>query len=148
VPSSVDLETWQKYCLSPWNLNNFPNLPGSVLRTVRDKIAGVMVPWLYIGMLFSSFCWHVEDHCFYSINYLHWGEPKCWYGVPGAEANAFEQVMRQVLPDLFDAQPDLLFHLVTMLNPSILRANGVPVYSVMQVSGSFVSWHPIHFDTN
>jgi len=72
VPSSVDLETWQKYCLSPWNLNNFPNLPGSVLRTVRDKIAGVMVPWLYIGMLFSSFCWHVEDHCFYSINYLHW----------------------------------------------------------------------------
>lgn len=72
VPSSVDQETWQKYCSSPWNLNNFPNLPGSVLRTVRDKIAGVMVPWLYIGMLFSSFCWHVEDHCFYSINYLHW----------------------------------------------------------------------------
>jgi histone demethylase JARID1 len=72
VPSSVDLETWQKYCSSPWNLNNFPNLPGSVLRTVKDKIAGVMVPWLYIGMLFSSFCWHVEDHCFYSINYLHW----------------------------------------------------------------------------
>ncbi|PVH47195.1 hypothetical protein PAHAL_4G000400 [Panicum hallii] len=145
VPSSVDLETWQKYCLSPWNLNNFPNLPGSVLRTVRDKIAGVMVPWLYIGMLFSSFCWHVEDHCFYSINYLHWGEPKCWYGVPGAEANAFEQVMRQVLPDLFDAQPDLLFHLVTMLNPSILRANGVPVYSVMQEPGNFVITFPRSF---
>ncbi|KAF8769060.1 hypothetical protein HU200_006983 [Digitaria exilis] len=145
VPSSVDQETWQKYCSSPWNLNNFPNLPGSVLRTVRDKIAGVMVPWLYIGMLFSSFCWHVEDHCFYSINYLHWGEPKCWYGVPGAEANAFEQVMRQALPDLFDAQPDLLFHLVTMLNPSILQANGVPVYSVMQEPGNFVITFPRSF---
>jgi [histone H3]-trimethyl-L-lysine4 demethylase len=56
APSSVDLATWQKYCSSPWNLNNFPNLPGSVLRIVHDKIAGVMVPWLYIGMLFSSFC--------------------------------------------------------------------------------------------
>ncbi|XP_062233943.1 lysine-specific demethylase JMJ17-like isoform X2 [Phragmites australis] len=145
VPSSVDLEVWQEYCSSPWNLNNFPNLPGSVLRTVRDKIAGVMVPWLYIGMLFSSFCWHVEDHCFYSINYLHWGAPKCWYGVPGAEANAFEQVMRQALPDLFDAQPDLLFHLVTMLNPSILRANGVPVYSVMQEPGNFVITFPRSF---
>ncbi|TKW23630.1 hypothetical protein SEVIR_4G303900v4 [Setaria viridis] len=145
VPSSVDQETWRKYCSSPWNLNNFPNLPGSVLRTVRDKIAGVMVPWLYIGMLFSSFCWHVEDHCFYSINYLHWGEPKCWYGVPGAEANTFEQVMRQALPDLFDAQPDLLFHLVTMLNPSILRANGVPVYSVMQEPGNFVITFPRSF---
>ncbi len=48
------------------------------------------------------------------------------------------QVMRNALPDLFDAQPDLLFHLVTMLSPSILQANGVPVYSVIQVSGDFV----------
>jgi hypothetical protein len=54
--------------------------------------------------------------------------------------------MRQALPDLFDAQPDLLFHLVTMLNPSILQANGVPVYSVTHVSGTFVFWHPIQFD--
>ncbi|XP_040380778.1 lysine-specific demethylase 5C isoform X2 [Oryza brachyantha] len=145
MPSSLDPVMWKKYCSSPWNLNNFPNLPGSVLRTVRDNIAGVMVPWLYIGMLFSSFCWHVEDHCFYSINYLHWGEPKCWYGVPGAEANAFEQVMRNALPDLFDAQPDLLFHLVTMLNPSILQANGVPVYSVMQEPGNFVITFPRSF---
>lgn len=45
--------------------------------------------------------------------------------------------MRKALPDLFDAQPDLLFHLVTMLNPSVLQANGVPVYSVMQVSTDF-----------
>uniref|UniRef100_A0A0E0AET4 [Histone H3]-trimethyl-L-lysine(4) demethylase n=1 Tax=Oryza glumipatula TaxID=40148 RepID=A0A0E0AET4_9ORYZ len=124
VPSSVDPVMWHKYCSSPWNLNNFPNLPGSVLQTVRDNIAGVMVPWLYIGML---------------------GEPKCWYGVPGAEANAFEKVMRNALPDLFDAQPDLLFHLVTMLSPSILQANGVPVYSVIQEPGNFVITFPRSF---
>lgn len=41
--------------------------------------------------------------------------------------------MRKCLPDLFDAQPDLLFQLVTMLNPSVLQENGVPVYSVLQV---------------
>ncbi|VAI94408.1 unnamed protein product [Triticum turgidum subsp. durum] len=80
VPASVDPETWHKYCSSPWNLNNFPNLPGSVLRTVKDKIPGVMVPWLYMGMLFSSFCWHVEDHCFYSINYLHWASQNVGMG--------------------------------------------------------------------
>ncbi|OVA13119.1 ARID/BRIGHT DNA-binding domain [Macleaya cordata] len=141
-PPSVEVEVWDEYSASPWNLNNLPKLQGSMLRAVHDNIAGVMVPWLYIGMLFSSFCWHFEDHCFYSMNYLHWGEPKCWYSVPGREAHAFEQVMRNSLPDLFDAQPDLLFQLVTMLNPSVLQENGVPVYTVLQEPGNFVITFP------
>lgn len=45
----------------------------------------------------------------------------------------FLQVMRSSLPDLFETQPDLLFQLVTMLNPSVLQDNGVPVYTVLQV---------------
>lgn len=145
MPTSAEVEEWEKYTSSPWNLNNLPKLQGSMLQAVHNNIAGVMVPWLYIGMLFSSFCWHFEDHCFYSINYLHWGEPKCWYSVPGCEAQAFEQVMRKSLPDLFDAQPDLLFQLVTMLNPSVLQENGVPVYTVLQEPGNFVITFPRSF---
>lgn len=72
LPASIEPEVWNKYLRSPWNLNNLPKLPGSILREIHDNIAGVMVPWLYVGMLFSSFCWHFEDHCFYSMNYLHW----------------------------------------------------------------------------
>ncbi|KAF7105452.1 hypothetical protein CFC21_106265, partial [Triticum aestivum] len=71
VRQSMDPEMWQMYCSNPWNLNNFPNLPGSVLRTVQDKIPGVVVLWLFLGMLFLSFCWQVMERCFYSINYLH-----------------------------------------------------------------------------
>lgn len=71
-PESAETSIWDEYCGSPWNLNNLPKLKGSVLRAVHHNIAGVMVPWLYVGMLFSSFCWHFEDHCFYSMNYLHW----------------------------------------------------------------------------
>lgn len=140
--SSIEDNEWDEYCASPWNLNNLPKLQGSMLRAVHHNIAGVMVPWLYIGMLFSSFCWHFEDHCFYSMNYHHWGEPKCWYSVPGSEASAFEKVMRNSLPDLFDAQPDLLFQLVTMLNPSVLQEHNVPVYSVLQEPGNFVITFP------
>ena len=46
-----------KYVKSGWNLNNFPKLPGSVLSYESSNISGVLVPWLYIGMCFSSFCW-------------------------------------------------------------------------------------------
>ena len=58
----------------PWNLNNLPRLAGehcSLLRQVNDHIPGVLVPWLYVGSMFSSFCWHFEDHMLYSINYNH-----------------------------------------------------------------------------
>ena len=37
-----------------------------MLRHVGDAIPGVMLPWLYVGMLFSSFAWHIEDHLLYS----------------------------------------------------------------------------------
>lgn len=44
----------------------------------EELITGVMVPWLYVGSCLSAFCWHVEDHALYSVNYLHLGAPKVW----------------------------------------------------------------------
>ncbi|RDY06595.1 putative lysine-specific demethylase JMJ14 [Mucuna pruriens] len=131
-----------QYTLSGWNLNNFPRLPGSVLSYEGSDISGVLVPWLYVGMCFSSFCWHVEDHHLYSLNYLHWGDPKVWYGVPGSHAPALENVMRRHLPDLFEEQPNLLNELVTQFSPSILKSKGVPVYRTVQHSGEFVITFP------
>ncbi|KAK6243217.1 hypothetical protein QUC31_009626 [Theobroma cacao] len=130
------------YAMSGWNLNNFPRLPGSVLSFEGCDISGVVVPWLYVGMCFSSFCWHVEDHHLYSLNYMHWGDPKIWYGVPGSHASSLEAAMRKHLPDLFEEQPDLLHGLVTQLSPSVLKAEGVPVYRAVQRSGEFVLTFP------
>ncbi|KAI3458728.1 hypothetical protein Pfo_015391 [Paulownia fortunei] len=131
-----------KYINSGWNLNNFPRLPGSVLSFESSDISGVLVPWLYIGMCFSSFCWHVEDHHLYSLNYMHWGAPKMWYGVPGSDALKLEAAMRKHLPDLFEEQPDLLHKLVTQLSPSILRSEGVSVYRGVQSPGEFILTFP------
>ncbi|KAJ0967575.1 hypothetical protein J5N97_024492 [Dioscorea zingiberensis] len=140
IPSDSDLKN--QYVESGWNLNNLARLPGSVLSFESGDISGVLVPWLYIGMCFSSFCWHVEDHHLYSLNYLHWGAPKIWYGVPGKDAVKLETAMRKHLPELFEEQPDLLHNLVTQFSPATLKSDGVPVYRCVQKSGEFVLTFP------
>ncbi|GAB2218824.1 hypothetical protein Droror1_Dr00002056 [Drosera rotundifolia] len=140
--SSDDCIPGDKNAKSGWNLNNLSRLPGSALSYESADISGVQVPWLYVGMCFSSFCWHVEDHHFYSLNYMHFGAPKLWYGVPGKEASNFECTMRKLLPDLFEEQPDLLHKLVTQLSPTILKSEGVPVYRCVQNPGEYVLTFP------
>ncbi|XP_051976316.1 lysine-specific demethylase 5A-like [Xyrauchen texanus] len=131
-----------EYANSGWNLNNMPVLEQSVLSHINGDISGMKVPWLYVGMCFSSFCWHIEDHWSYSINFLHWGEPKTWYGVPAHAAEQLETVMKKVAPELFDSQPDLLHQLVTLMNPNVLMEHGVPVYRTNQCAGEFVVTFP------
>nr|CAB3450767.1 unnamed protein product [Digitaria exilis] len=78
---------------SKWNLKRFSRLPNSTLRLLRAAVPGITDPMLYIGMLFSMFAWHVEDHYLYSINYHHCGASKTWYGIPGSSASEFEKVI-------------------------------------------------------
>uniref|UniRef100_A0A672JJ40 [histone H3]-trimethyl-L-lysine(4) demethylase n=1 Tax=Salarias fasciatus TaxID=181472 RepID=A0A672JJ40_SALFA len=133
----------EHYLSSGWNLNNMPVLDGSVLTHITADICGMKLPWLYVGMCFSSFCWHIEDHWSYSINYLHWGEPKTWYGAPGYAAEHLESVMKKLAPELFESQPDLLHQLVTIMNPNTLMNNGIPViFRTNQCAGEFVITFP------
>ncbi|XP_070558275.1 LOW QUALITY PROTEIN: lysine-specific demethylase 5A-like [Ptychodera flava] len=130
------------YVNSGWNLNNLPILEKSVLCHISADISGMKIPWCYVGMCFSAFCWHNEDHWSYSINYLHWGEPKTWYGVPGPKAEEFETVMKTAAPELFETQPDLLHQLVTIMNPTGLMKAGVPIVRTNQCAGEFVITFP------
>ncbi|KAI8816843.1 PLU-1-like protein-domain-containing protein [Fimicolochytrium jonesii] len=130
------------YSTCGWNLNNMPLLSDSLFCNIRNDISGMMIPWLYVGMAFSTFCWHTEDHYTYSINYLHWGETKTWYGIPAAHADGFEATMRKKVPELFDGNPDLLFHLTTMLSPGVLVEEGVDVVAADQRAGEFVITFP------
>uniref|UniRef100_A0A8D0GTH0 [histone H3]-trimethyl-L-lysine(4) demethylase n=1 Tax=Sphenodon punctatus TaxID=8508 RepID=A0A8D0GTH0_SPHPU len=132
----------EEYLDSGWNLNNMPVMEQSVLAHITADICGMKLPWLYVGMCFSSFCWHIEDHWSYSINYLHWGEPKTWYGAPGYAAEQLEDVMKKLAPELFESQPDLLHQLVTIMNPNTLMAHGVPIYRTNQCAGEFVITFP------
>ncbi|THV08208.1 hypothetical protein K435DRAFT_824791 [Dendrothele bispora CBS 962.96] len=138
------LETFplNPYAKDSWNLNNIPVLSESLLRYIKSDISGMTVPWTYVGMTFSTFCWHNEDHYTYSVNFMHWGETKTWYGVPGEDAEKFEAAIQYEAPDLFELQPDLLFQLVTLMNPKRLIDSDVRVYACNQRAGEFVLTFP------
>lgn len=77
--SNTQIKLKHSFFQSEWNLNNLPTISNSILRHIDIDISGMKIPWMYVGMCFSTFCWHTEDHWTPSINYLHWGEPKTWY---------------------------------------------------------------------
>ena len=133
------------YSRDGWNLNNMPIAPDSLLRYIKSDISGMTIPWIYVGMLFSTFCWHNEDHYTYSVNYMHWGETKTWYGIPGHDAGKFEDAMRSEAPELFEQQPALLYQLVTMMNPGRLKEAGVDVFACDQRPNEFVITFPKAF---
>lgn len=130
------------YATDPWNLNIMPYNSESLFRHIKSDISGMTVPWLYVGMVFSTFCWHNEDHYTYSANYQHFGATKTWYGIPADDSEKFEQAMRDAVPELFETQPDLLFQLVTLLTPEQLKKAGVRVYALDQRAGEFVITFP------
>lgn len=68
------------YSRDPWNLNNLPILQNSLLRYIKSDISGMTIPWTYVGMVFSTFCWHNEDHYTYSVNYSLYTLNFCYPG--------------------------------------------------------------------
>ena len=139
---TIEKNPLDPYATDLWNLNILPLHPESLFRHIKSDISGMTVPWLYVGMCFSTFCWHNEDHYSYSANYQHFGATKTWYGIPGADAERFETTMKQAVPELFETQPDLLFQLVTLLPPDQLKKAGVDVYALDQRAGQFVITFP------
>ncbi|KAJ7539157.1 hypothetical protein O6H91_11G079000 [Diphasiastrum complanatum] len=130
---------------SAWNLRYFARSPGSLLRFLPDEVPGVTSPMVYLGMLFSWFAWHIEDHELHSINYLHMGHPKTWYAVPSTAATPFEEVVRVTGYGAFldsRAALELLGAKTTIMSPEVLIAAGLPCCRLVQNAGEYVVTFP------
>ncbi|CAI9091128.1 OLC1v1026066C1 [Oldenlandia corymbosa var. corymbosa] len=130
---------------SSWNLQVIARSPGSLTRYMPDDIPGVTSPMVYIGMLFSWFAWHVEDHELHSLNFLHMGSPKTWYSVPGDFASSFEEVIRVHAYGGSTSHVDALSILgekTTLVSPELIVASGIPCCRLVQNPGEFVVTFP------
>ncbi|KAK8965837.1 putative lysine-specific demethylase ELF6 [Platanthera guangdongensis] len=130
---------------SRWNLQVIARSRGSLTRFMPDDVQGVTSPMVYIGMLFSWFAWHVEDHELHSMNFLHMGSPKTWYAVPQDHAATLEDIVRvKGYGESVDrlAAFTMLGEKTTLLSPEVLVASGIPCCRLVQRPGEFVVTFP------
>lgn len=77
----IEDENYEIAAKQSFNLNVINSSQDSMFQVIKyskDSISGITSPWVYIGMLYATFCWHVEDNYMYSINYSHRGAVKTW----------------------------------------------------------------------
>ncbi|EPZ35179.1 JmjC-domain-containing protein [Rozella allomycis CSF55] len=124
--------------LSQWNLSKLDDQ----LKCLTNKIPGVNTPYLYFGTWKATFAWHVEDLDLYSINYMHFGEPKQWYAIPRAFKRRFEELMKNIFSRDFQVCPEFLRHKSVLVSPIFLRKNGIPVVRMRHYPGEFMITFP------
>lgn len=102
------------------------------------KISGVNTPYVYVGSWKTMFGWHKEDMDLYSINYLHYGKPKFWYGVDLDCNERFEQFAKSKFPEYFKECPEYIRHKTTLLYPGVLMENGINLRKMIHKPGEFL----------
>ncbi|XP_069916846.1 lysine-specific demethylase 4D-like [Oryctolagus cuniculus] len=125
-----------------WNLRRLGSPLDLLAQECGVVIEGVNTPYLYFGMWKTTFAWHTEDMDLYSINYLHFGEPKTWYAVPPEHGRRLERLAGQLFPGSSHSCQAFLRHKVALISPSVLRQNGIPFHRVTQQAGEFMVTFP------
>jgi len=90
----------------------------------------------------ATFPWHTEDMDLYSINHIHFGEPKTWYGIPPEHGRRFEQLANEFFPKSFEACPAYLRHKMTIISPQILEQFSIPYDKITHEAGEIMITFP------
>lgn len=125
-----------------WNIAHLNSILDVIEEDCGVSIQGVNTPYLYFGMWKTSFSWHTEDMDLYSINYLHFGEPKSWYAIPPEHGKRLERLATGFFPNSFKGCEAFLRHKMTLISPSILKKYGIPFDKITQEAGEFMITFP------
>ena len=84
------------------------------------------------------FGWHKEDMDLYSINYLHYGKPKFWYGIDSDSSELFENFVKSKFPDYFKECSEFIRHKTTLIYPGLLLEHGIKLTKMTHREGEFM----------
>ncbi|XP_069769525.1 protein Jumonji isoform X4 [Narcine bancroftii] len=123
-----------------WNLTVLPNNSGSILRHF-GALSGVTIPWLNIGMVFTTSCWSRDQNHLPYIDYLHTGADCIWYCIPADEKTKLDEVVHTLLQANGTSGLDMLESNI-MISPEVLCQEGIKVCRTVQQSGQFIVCSP------
>lgn len=130
-----------------WNISKLGTILDCVSEDYNMSIEGVNTAYLYFGMWKTTFAWHTEDMDLYSINYLHFGEPKTWYAIPPSYGRKFEKLAEKVFEKSSDVCGAFLRHKMTLLHPKWLDDYAIPYDKITQEAGQFMITFPYGYHT-
>ena len=103
-------------------------------------LAGVTIPYLYVGGFGTVFAWHTEDLDMSSINYMHSGSSKLWYVVSVNDARKFQGYLKSKYPEAFLECPQYFRHKTLLVNPYHLKEvfPEMSIHKIEQQQNQFV----------
>lgn len=128
-----------------WNMENF--MDTTYLSQIKQKIniAGITRPFCYIGTEYSSFAWHTENVELFSVNFLHRGAPKIWYGIPGKHVDSTKALFNPLAAKVIPGCKAPMRHHPLLVNPLHLEDAGITWTRVVQEAGMIVVTFPSAF---
>lgn len=108
-----------------------------IVQSGIERIPGVHTPFVNVGSWKSEFAAHEEDGDVCSINFLHSGKNKAWYGVPYTETTKFEKLIQMFAEEMGQTCKTFMRHKQLIIAPSVLRDHGIRFTRVRKQSRTF-----------
>lgn len=128
-----------------WNINRLGSCLDHVNEDYELTIEGVNTAYLYFGMWKTTFPWHTEDMDLYSINFLHFGQPKTWYAIPPEYGHRFESMANSFFPKSSKRCPAFLRHKMFVISPQHLTQHNIPYDKITQEAGDIMITFPFGY---
>lgn len=116
----------------PWNMNEW-SFDHSILNFKNRRCGSTLIK---VGMAGAWFGVHCEDSDAASVNYLHQGKPKHWFGVPNTKASKLEKILQKMTQDC--KCPTVWKHKCFVLKEYLLKKHKIEYTKLVQEPGEFV----------
>lgn len=137
----------------PWKINNFTQKHSILnVNSPDERIPGVQMSYMNVGMEGTFFCIHTEDSDAASLNVMVKGEPKIWYTIPYSDKEKFEEIFAYLLSlsgNTFECDT-IIRHKCFIIPPWILNKYGIKFTRQIHYPGEimFTLYGAYHFGFN